>query len=130
MEKKEKKENKNKNLSRIILVVVLVTGSAIGFIKYREAQHYETTDDAQLVTDITPVSARVSGYIAKVYIADNQLVKKGDTIVTLDDRDLKIKVEQTEAAFENSKALFETAKVSALSVLEGGGTSVFKIDEF
>ena len=130
MEKTENKNNKkNKNISRIILITVLVIGSVIGFIKYREAQRYETTDDAQLVTDIIPVSARVSGYIAKVYIADNQLVKKGDTIVVLDDRDLKIKVEQAEAAFENSKASLETAKVSAMSVLEGGGTSVFKIDE-
>ncbi len=129
MEKAEKKNSKSKNISRIILSTVLVVGSVIGFIKYREAQRYETTDDAQLETDITPVSARVSGYIAKVYIADNQLVKKGDTLAVLDDRDLKIKMEQTEAAFENSKESLETSKVSAMSVLEGGGTNIFKIDE-
>ncbi len=129
MEKAEKKKSKNKNISRIILIAVLVIGSVIGYIKYREAQKYETTDDAQLVTDIVPLSERVPGYIAKVYMTDNQLVKKGDTIVVLDDRDLKIKVEQAEAAFENAKALFETAKASAMSVLEGGGTTVYKIDE-
>ena len=129
MEKTENTNKKNKNISRIILISALVIGSVIGIMKYREAQRYETTDDAQLVTDITPVSARVPGYIAKVYIEDNQSVKKEDTIVVLDDRDLKIKVEQAEAAFENSKAALETAKVSATSVFEGGGTSVFKIDE-
>jgi membrane fusion protein (multidrug efflux system) len=129
MEKAETKKSKNKNLSRIVLMTILVIGSVIGFIKYREAQRYETTDDAQLETDITPVSARTQGYIAKVYFADNQLVKKGDTLVVLDNRDLKIKVEQSEAALENSTASLETAKASAMSVQEGGGTAVFKIDE-
>ncbi len=129
MEKPENKKSKNKTISRIILITILIVGSVLSFIKYRESQKYESTDDAQLVTDIIPLSARVPGYIAKVFITDNQLVKKGDTIVVLDDRDLKIKVEQAEAAFENSKASLETAKVNAVSVLEGGGTSVFKIDE-
>ncbi len=129
MNMSEKKNSKSKNISRIILIAAIVIGSVIGVFKYRDAQKYETTDDAQLVTDIIPLSARVSGYIAKVYITDNQSVKKGDTIVVLDNRDLKIKEEQAEAALENAKASFETAKASAVSVLEGGGTSVFKIDE-
>ena len=129
MEKTEKKKSKNKNISRLILTISLVIASVIGFVKYKEAQRFEKTDDAQLETDIIPLSARVPGYIAKVYVTDNQLVKKGDTIVVLDDRDLKIKVEQAEAALENSQATLETARASAVSVLEGGGTTIYKTDE-
>ena len=129
MEKPEKKVNKNKNISRIILVVIIVVGTVIGYIKYREAQRYETTDDAQLETDISQVSARVPGFIVKVFFTDNQPVKKGDTLVVLDDRDLKIKVEQSEAALENAKATLEATKVNANATQEGGGINVFKIDE-
>ncbi len=129
MEKAEQKHKKNKKISRIVLISLLLIGGVIGFIKYREAQRYETTDDAQLETDISPISARVSGYISKVYFTDNQLVKKGDTLVVLDDRDLKIKVQQAEAALDNAKASIETSKANAVSVQEGGGTTIYKIDE-
>jgi len=122
-------DKKKNNTSRIILIVVLSIGVLFGLYKFIQMQRYVTTDDAQLETDISPVSARVSGYIAKVCFTDNQLVKKGDTLVVLDDRDLRIKVEQAQAAFENAQASFETTKESAQSVQESGGTSVYKIDE-
>lgn len=125
----EKKNNNNKNISRIVLAVIVVAGSIIGFIKYREAQRFETTDDAQLETDISQVSSRVTGFISKVFFTDNQQVKKGDTLVILDNRDLKIKVEQSEAALENAKASLEATKANANATQEGGGTNVFKIDE-
>ena len=41
MTKVEEEKKSNKNLSRIIMISILVIGSVIGFIKYREAQHYE-----------------------------------------------------------------------------------------
>lgn len=128
MEQTEKKSNK-KLFSRIILVVIILVGLVIGFIKYREALRYETTDDAQLETDISSVTARVSGYISKVFFEDNQHVKKGDTLVILDDRDLKIKVEQSEAALENAKASLDVVKANAHTTQESGCTTVFKIDE-
>lgn len=129
MENKLKKYSKNKNIRKIILIVLIVIGAIFGFLKYREAQSYETTDDAQLETDMSSVSPRVSGYIAEVRFTDNQQVKKGDTLVVLDNRDLKIKVEQAEAALENAAAILETTKVNALSVQQGGSTSIFKIEE-
>lgn len=127
MEKEKKK--KNKLIGRVVLIAVLVIGSVIGFIKYKDAQRYETTDDAQLETDISSVTARVPGYIANVFFADNQQVKTGDTLVILDDRDLKIKVEQSEAALDNAKASLEVTKANANTTQMSGCTTVFKIDE-
>jgi membrane fusion protein (multidrug efflux system) len=128
MEHKATKNKKN-NTNRIILISLVAVGVLFGLYKFIQSQHYITTDDAQLETDISPVSVRVSGYIAKVCFTDNQPVKKGDTLIMLDDRDLKIKVEQAQAALENAQATLESVKESAQSVRESGGTLVYKIDE-
>lgn len=116
-------------VTRIIFLTILIAGSIFGYIKYREAKGFETTDDAQLDADISPVTARVSGYIDKVYFTDNQSVKMGDTLVVLDHRDLVIKVKQAEAALENAQAGLGTSRASAYSVSEGANTNTFKIDE-
>ena len=45
------------------------------------------TDDAQVEANISPIIPRISGYVKEVRVSDNQLVKKGDTLLILDDRD-------------------------------------------
>lgn len=129
MEETNKNKSSRKLITRIIFLSILVAGAVYGYMKYRESKGFETTDDAQLDTDISPVTSRVSGYIAKVYFTDNQSVKMGDTLVVLDDRDLAIKVMQAEAALENAQAGLGTTRASAYSVEEGANTSGYKIDE-
>ena len=94
----------------IILVLLIIGGAWFGFSKYRHSLHHEETDDAQISADILPVIPRVSGYIKDVRVNDNQLVKKGDTILILDNRDYKIKVEEAEAALAIANANLENAK--------------------
>ena len=69
--------------------------------KYIHAQHHEETDDAQIEANISPVIPRVSGYVKEVRVKDNQHGKKRRYLLILDDRDLKLKVEQAEAALGN-----------------------------
>jgi len=47
----------------------------------------ESTDDAYIGGDITVIAPKVSGFIARVAVADNQTVHAGDVLVKLDDRD-------------------------------------------
>ena len=47
----------------------------------------ESTDDAYVGGDITVIAPKVSGFIARVAVADNQTVHAGDILVKLDDRD-------------------------------------------
>jgi membrane fusion protein (multidrug efflux system) len=102
---KHKKPKKKKSIVMpVILALVLLFGAIYGFQKYTYAQHHEDTDDAQLEGDINPVLPRVSGYVNTINFEENQHVNAGDTLVKLDDRDLKIKVAQAEAALENAKA--------------------------
>lgn len=96
---------KKKNLRFIIILAILVIGGgAFGITKYVHALHHEETDNAQIEANVSPVIPRVSGYVKEVRVKDNQYVKKGDTLVVLDDRDLQIKLQQTEASLVAAQA--------------------------
>lgn len=100
-------EPKKRKISKrfiIVLIVMVLVGSTFGLVKFFHAQHHEETDDAQIESNISPVIPRVSGYIAEVRVQDNQQVKKGDTLIVLDNRDIQIKLEQAEAALAGAKS--------------------------
>jgi membrane fusion protein (multidrug efflux system) len=105
----ETKTNKNKRFAIVLGILVLV-GGAFGITKYIHGQHHEETDDAQVDGDISPIIPKVSGYVERLLVDDNTIVKAGDTLIVLDDRDLALKVLQAEAALENAKANLEAAK--------------------
>ncbi|TAN15185.1 MAG: HlyD family secretion protein [Chitinophagaceae bacterium] len=93
-----------KKIAPIILIVVLIIGAAFGIREYIFFRHFETTDDAQVNGDISPVVARVGGYVEKILFKDNQHVNAGDTLVILDDHDYLIKLEQAEANLQAVRA--------------------------
>ncbi|WP_313384678.1 HlyD family secretion protein [Chishuiella sp.] len=65
----------------ITLLLGIIIWSAIFFLKgYR----YEQTNDAQVDAYLSPINAKVGGYINKIYYKDNQQVKKGDTLVVIE----------------------------------------------
>jgi membrane fusion protein (multidrug efflux system) len=78
----------------LLIVVLLVTGVGYWLL---DRQHYETTDDAYLHSNIVLISPRVQGYVTQIAVSDNQAVKQGDVLVTIDDRDYQAKVIQAEA---------------------------------
>ncbi len=82
----------------IILGLVLVGALAFTIKEYLFLQAHEQTDDAQVDGDISPVIARVPGYVIAIRFQDNQYVHEGDTLVILDDRDYRIKLDQAQAA--------------------------------
>src|SRR3984885_11145190 len=77
---------KKSNGFLIALIVLVLGGGTFGTIKYIHAQHHQETDDAQIEANISPVIPRISGYVTEVHVKDNQKVKKGDTLVILDNR--------------------------------------------
>ena len=103
----------------IILLLLIIGGTWFGITKYRHAQHHEETDDAQVEANISPVIPRVSGYLKEVRVKDNQLVKKGDTILLLDDRDMQLKVNQAEAALATALSNRDAAMASTNAALAG-----------
>lgn len=106
--------NKKRNKTfLIILVVIVVLGGWYGISKYIHSLHHEETDDAQVEAHISPVIPRISGFVAQVRVKDNQYVKKGDTLVVLDDRDMAIKLEQAEAALATAGSNLHSAQANA-----------------
>ncbi len=96
----------------IVLALLIIGGGTFGITKYIHAQHHEETDDAQIDANISPVIPRVAGYVKEVRVKDNQYVKKGDTLVILDDRDLAIKVQQAEAALATAQSNLGAAEAT------------------
>jgi len=97
----------------VILILLVVVGAWFGISKYIHAQHHEETDDAQVEANISPVIPRISGYVTQVRVKDNQRVRKGDTLLVLDDRDLKIKLQQAVAALATAESNLGAARASS-----------------
>jgi membrane fusion protein, multidrug efflux system len=87
----------------ILAVLVLVLG-AWAIRRYIYSRHHVTTDNAQVDGHITVIAPRISAFISRVLVDDNQHVRQGDTLVVLDDRDLRVKLEQAEAELREAQA--------------------------
>lgn len=110
------KKPMNKKFTIALIALVLVGGS-YGTYKYIHSQSHETTDDAQVEKNMSPIIPRVGGYISKVFVKDNDLIKKGDTLFVIDNQDYLIKVQEAQAALIAAESSFEVSKadVSATS---------------
>ncbi len=100
----EVSKKKSKKLFPIIFAGLAVIAITFGIIKYVHSLHYEETEDAQIESDISPIIPKASGYVKAVRVEDNQHVRKGDTLVILEDQDYQLKVAQAQAAYANALA--------------------------
>lgn len=96
----------------IILAVVLIVGGFFGYRAYSFSQSHEVTDDAQIASNMSPVISKISGYVQEVQVKDNQFVKKGDTLIILDNRDQKMALQAAVAALGTAQSNISTAKAS------------------
>jgi membrane fusion protein (multidrug efflux system) len=103
---------KRNNRFVIVLGLLVLLGGGFGITKYVHSMYHEETDDAQIDANISPVIPRISGYVTEIRVKDNQKVKKGDTLLILDDRDLKIKVDQADAALSTAMSSLGVARAS------------------
>jgi membrane fusion protein (multidrug efflux system) len=94
----------------LIFLVLFVIGLIYGGYKYFHSLAHEITDDAQIEKNITPIIPRVAGYVTKIYVKDNDFVKKGDTLFTIDNRDYAIKVEEAKASLAAAQDSYEVSK--------------------
>src|SRR5258705_4403888 len=102
-----------KRLKKYIPVLVLLLAGGIlfgikgGWNRFVGGGSTQSTDDAYLRADITPLSTRVSGSVAQVAVSDYQRVKAGDLLVQLKDDDFKAQVAQAEAVVAAAQAALE-----------------------
>ncbi|KFF21810.1 HlyD family secretion protein [Chryseobacterium sp. JM1] len=91
---KEKRINKTITLLAWILIISGITGMVSFFLFSRKNV---TTNDAQIEQFITPVSSKVSGFIKTIQFEENQFVRKGDTLIVIDNREFVNQVKMAEA---------------------------------
>ncbi len=110
-------ENQKSNKKNIIIAVLILSALSYGIFKYVHSLSHETTDDAQIEKNMNPIIPRVMGYITKVNIKDNDYVKKGDTLFTIDNNDYIVKLEDAKAALIAAQGNFEVSKADVGSAL-------------
>lgn len=119
----EKKSNRSRPYLIFGGIVALVLGGYATFHVLTAGR--ESTDDAQIATDMVPISARVGGPIKDVPVIDNQEVKEGDTLVTIDPADYQTRVNQAKAALAAAKAQADAAdaQIHIVEASSKGGLS-------
>src|ERR1700681_2089691 len=102
-------KNRNKKLILVVVILLVLVG---GFFLWRYFSTYESTDDAQLDVHLYPVSARVSGYVVRVNVDDNQWVQKGTVLVEIDPKDFEVAVAQAQANLANAEATAQSLNIT------------------
>ncbi|HEX8800096.1 MAG TPA: HlyD family secretion protein [Terriglobales bacterium] len=83
-----------------------------GFFLWRYLSSYESTDDAQVDVHLYPVSSRISGYVIRVNVGDNQYVEKGTVLVEIDPKDYEVAVNQARANLANAEATAQSLNIT------------------
>ena len=115
---------KKKSPRKFVVLGAIAVVAGLGYVGYSAlTRGHESTDDAQVDADVVTVSARVSGVALKVYVNDNQPIKKGDPIADIDPADLDAKEKQLEAevAAAKAQAAAADAQVQIVAATSKGG---------
>jgi membrane fusion protein (multidrug efflux system) len=103
------RRKRRRNLIIAVVAVVVLVG---GLLLWRYLSSYESTDDAQADVHLYPVSARISGYVVRVNVDDNQWVQKGDVLVEIDPTDYQVALAQAQANLANAEATAKSLNIT------------------
>jgi len=97
---------------RIVILAAILVLLVGGVFLWRYLTSYESTDDAQADVHLYPVSARISGYVVRVNVDDNQWVQKGTVLVEIDPTDYEVAVAQAQANLANAEATAQSLNIT------------------
>ena len=104
---------KTRSRMKLLLIAagVLILAAALA-TAYYFFTGWESTDDAQIDGYVNPISSRVAGYVAKVYVDDNQYVKAGTLLVEIDPTDYEVALGSAQATLANDRATADASQVN------------------
>lgn len=114
------------NLFAIAIVVVGI-GFGIWFLNYHNSN--EETNDAQVEQYITPIMSRISGHIKEIKYEENQFVKKGDTLIVLEDAEYKALYYKANAEYENALLNEQVEKKNVVTTQNSTVTRKAQLEE-
>src|ERR1700688_1134841 len=101
-----------KRRRNVVILAAIVLVLVVGVFLWRYLSSYESTDDAQADVHLYPVSARVSGYVVRVDVDDNQWVEKGTVLVEVDPKDYEVALAQAQASLASAEATAQSLNIS------------------
>jgi membrane fusion protein (multidrug efflux system) len=96
----------------VILLLLAAAAGGYGWYYLTVGQFLESTDDAYVQADSTIVASKVPGYLRDVQVSDNQTVKAGQLLATIDDRDYVAALDQAKADVTGAQADINNLKAS------------------
>jgi len=122
--RKEKKPLYKRPVFIAVAALLLIFGLIIGVRYYLHAISHESTDDAFIDGHIIQISPKVSGYVVKLHITDNQHVNAGDLLLEIDPRDYEVRLEQTRANLQAANARHIASQINVKLINVTSGASV------
>ena len=113
----------------IIVIGLLVAGIIYICARFVHLGNVEYTDNAQVQKHITPVSTRVPGFIREIRFDDFQHVRKGDTLVIIEDAEFRLALAQAEANLANARAGMKATSAGIATTSNNLSVSDAGIDE-
>jgi membrane fusion protein (multidrug efflux system) len=121
-----------RRLAVIAAGAVVLIGLVIWGIQYwLVGQYFVSTDDAYLAADSTTIAPKISGYVGAIYVNENQPVRSGQLLLTIDDRDYQAALAGARADMQSAQAaiLSDMAQVSLQQTKIAGAAAVLEGDK-
>lgn len=88
-----------KRIYNVVIILLLIAAIVYVATRFVYPSNTEYTDDAQVQRHITPINTRVQGFIKEIRFEEYQHVKKGDTLVIIEDAEYRLQLAQAEASY-------------------------------
>ncbi|MBF0563884.1 MAG: HlyD family secretion protein [Nitrospirae bacterium] len=98
------REPGKKKIAIAALIILAIAAAATVYMYHSYAATHVSTDDAFMEGTIYTIAPKVPGTVSHVYVNDNQLIKKGDLLVTIDPSDYEAKLKEAGAKLDMEKA--------------------------
>lgn len=129
----EKKDKNTKGKKRVNILNILITLTAICGLVWIVSTFVhigsEYTDNAQIRRHITPINSRIQGFVKEIRFNEFQEVKKGDTLVIIEDTEYRLKVLQAESALISAQQSRTAASTQASTAQNNIGINEAAIEE-
>jgi membrane fusion protein, multidrug efflux system len=91
-------------------LVVIGAAGWYGYDYWTVGRFHVSTDDAYVQADTVSIAPRVSGYLVEASAQDNEIVKAGQVLARIDDRDYKVALDEAKANVLAAQALIESQR--------------------
>src|SRR5580658_8941989 len=99
----------------LVAAAPVVAGAALGGCYWQFVAPYESTDDAFVEADVTPIAPQVAGRVLRVPVSDNQDVRQGAVLFEIDPSDYQTRLDQARAELAAARGKADQA-VAEISV--------------